>query len=319
MKPPIDWLLEGPAFVRYRTLLDLLDKPETDAEVKAAYKQMLADPLVADLIAEVNDWENQPVLKRHNDAAHPLHKLVFLAELGIRKDKLKPAVDSILSHQSDEGAFQIRIVIPKAFGGDDIPKWMWMACDAPLVLYALLRLGLGKNKQVKKAVEYLRSAASENGYRCFASPTMGGNFRGPGRKADPCPYVNLIMLRMIAQAPELADSQEAQRAVEMLLSHWEIRGKKKYYLFGIGTDFAKPKVPRIWYDVIHYADTLTRFAFARKDKRLKEVTELLRSQADAEGKYTSRSIWTKWKGWEFCQKREPSRWLTLLCHRILLQ
>jgi hypothetical protein len=58
VKPPIDWLMQGPGFIRYRTLIDLMGKFEDDSEVKAAYQEMIADPLVAGLIAEVSDWEN---------------------------------------------------------------------------------------------------------------------------------------------------------------------------------------------------------------------------------------------------------------------
>ncbi|MBN2380087.1 hypothetical protein JXM67_09835 [candidate division WOR-3 bacterium] len=314
MKAYLDWLLEGPAFVRYSTLLDLMDKPADDKEVKSTYKEMVADPLVQDLITEVSDWENQYTITRHNDAAHPLHKFVFLADIGVRKEAMKPALDSILSHQSPEGPFQIKIVIPKAFGGDDVPRWDWVATDAPLLLYALLRLGV-RSKKVMKGVEHIRSRIADPGYPCFASATMG-NFKGPGKKSDPCPYANLIILRMMSQVPELTDSTEAVRAAEMLLGHWELRGKRKFFLFGIGRDFAKPKVPRIWYDIIHYTDTLTRLPFTREDRRLKEVVTMLRDQADSDGRFACKSIWTKWKGWEFCQKKEPSRWVTFLAHRI---
>jgi hypothetical protein len=39
--------------------------------------------------------------------------------------------------------------------------------------------------------------------------------------------------------------------------------------------------------------------------------------ADADGRFTSGSIWTKWRGWEFCRKKEPTRWVTLLAWRAL--
>lgn len=167
-----------------------------------------------------------------------------------------------------------------------------------------------------RGVQHIRSRIAEPGFSCFASPSMG-KFRGPGRKEHPCPYANLVILRMLAQVPDLVDCPETQRAVQMLLHHWEVRGKQKYFLFGIGTDFAKTKVPRIWYDVVHYVDTLTRFPSALRDKRLEEAVELLRSKADSEGRFRSASVWTKWKGWEFCQKKEPSFWLTFLAHRAL--
>ncbi|NLI98559.1 hypothetical protein GX441_07875 [bacterium] len=315
MNQPIDWLMQGPGFVRYRTLVDLIDKGEEDKDVKKAYAEMLADPMAAGLIKEVNDWENQYTITRHNDAAHPLHKLVFLADIGVKKDTLKQAIDSILSHQSSEGPFQIKIVIPKAFGGDDKPRWDWVATDAPLLLYSLLKLGI-KDKRVMKGIEHLKSRIAEPGFPCFASASMG-RFRGPGRKDDPCPYANLIILRMMSQAQEFADSKEAGKALDMLLGHWRQRKEKKYYLFGMGTDFQKLKAPLIWYDILHLLDTLTLFPKARKDPRLNEMFDIVEKKADSEGRFTPESVWTKWKGWEFCQKKEPSRWVTFLAQRIL--
>lgn len=312
---PIDWLLQGPAFVRYRTLIDLAGKSPNDPRVKSAYDEMLGDPLVARLVAEANQWEEQYPITRHNNAKHLLHKLVFAADIGINREELKPAITAILAHQSPEGPFQIRIVVPKVFGGDDTPKWDWVATDAPLILFALLSMGIANNK-VMKGVNHIRSRINEPGFPCFASNSMG-RFRGPGRKGDPCPYANLIILRMLAEDKKLRLGAEAEEAVSMLLHHWQVRGQQKYYLFGIGTDFAKPKAPLIWYDILHFTDTLSRFPFAIKDKRFREVIELLESKADKEGRLTSESVWMRWKGWEFCQKKEPSYWLTFLFHRIL--
>jgi len=38
---------------------------------------------------------------------------------------------------------------------------------------------------------------------------------------------------------------------------------------------------------------------------------------DPQGRFSLESVWTAWKGWEFGQKKEPSRWLTLTAWRIL--
>jgi hypothetical protein len=100
---------------------------------------------------------------------------------------------------------------------------------------------------------------------------------------------------MLSQIPEMLTCPEAEGAADMLLGHWNDRKKKKYFLFGIGTDFAKPKAPLIWYDIVHFVDTLTSFVSVRKDKRMGEIMELLTSIADDEGRLTSKSIWTKWK------------------------
>jgi len=47
------------------------------------------------------------------------------------------------------------------------------------------------------------------------------------------------------------------------------------------------------------------------------MAEIVRSKADSEGKYTPESEWTAWKGWDFGQKKQPSRWLTFLALRTL--
>ncbi|NIN63860.1 MAG: hypothetical protein GTO63_03925, partial [Anaerolineae bacterium] len=63
------WLLEcDEPWTRYRTLVDLLDRPEDEAEVQTARAEMLAHPGVQDLIAQAATWPGRP-LKRHNDAS----------------------------------------------------------------------------------------------------------------------------------------------------------------------------------------------------------------------------------------------------------
>jgi hypothetical protein len=85
----------------------------------------------------------------------------------------------------------------------------------------------------------------------------------------------------------------------------------------MGTDFRKLKAPLIWYDLVHVLDVLSRFEWLRKDKRLLSMLAALKKKADAQGRFTVESVWTAWKDWEFGQKKEPSRWLTLLAWRIV--
>ena len=59
----------------------------------------------------------------------------------------------------------------------------------------------------------------------------------------------------------------------MILGHWQIRKEKKYYLFGMGTDFSKLKYPFIWYDILHVVDVLSRFPFVHADPRFQEMVE----------------------------------------------
>jgi hypothetical protein len=47
------------------------------------------------------------------------------------------------------------------------------------------------------------------------------------------------------------------------------------------------------------------------------MAQILRSKADQEGRFTPESVWRDWQDWDFGQKREPSRWLTLIAQRTL--
>jgi len=323
MNETIAWLLASPEpWTRYRTLLDLLDRPADDAEVRAARAEMLAHPQVRALIGRAAAWGTEP-LKRHNDAGHSLYALSTLADLGLRANDpgLDAVVDQVLAHQAPEGAFQTVVNIPTRFGGTGEDAWTWIACDAPTVLYALLSLGLASDERVQRGVDLLVSLVDENGWRCGGSPDIG-KFRGPGRKDDPCPIANVYALKALAAAAEggrqeLLEGDAARKGIEMLLGHWAERGQRKMYLFGIGTDFRKLKYPFVWYDLLHVTDVLGRFPAVHGDSRFGEMLEALADQAEGEGRYIATSMYRAWKGWSFADKKAPSPWLTFLALRVL--
>jgi hypothetical protein len=139
------WLLAAPEpWTRYRTLLDLLDRPASDPEAR---REMLAHPQVRELMAVASTWGESP-FKRHNDASHPVYALSTLADFGLQSGDpgMSEIIDKVLTHQSPQGAFQSLVNIAQAFGGSGEDQWTWMACDAPTLLYALLALGLGRSR-----------------------------------------------------------------------------------------------------------------------------------------------------------------------------
>jgi hypothetical protein len=315
---PIQWLAESDEpWTRYRTLVDLLDRPEDDAQVRAARRATLAHPQVKTLMAQVSTWGDRPIT-RHNDASHPIYKLGTLADFGVRAGDrgMKSCLKAVMAHQSPEGAFQSLVNIPKAFGGTGEDMWTWILCDAPTLLYALLAMGLGNDRRVKRAVDHLAARVDENGWHCVAAPALG-KFKGPGSRADPCPIANVLALKALSQVPARLDSPAAHTGAEMLLSHWQHQGKSKLYMFGVGTDFCKLKYPFVWYDILHVADVLSRFPFVHADNRFRKMLETITAQADRQGRYTATSMYQSWKGWSFADKKMASPWLTFLVLRIL--
>lgn len=313
----IQWLLNsGEPWTRYRTYLDLLDRPAADPDVQVAREGMVNHPQVQELITSAVSWPGY-ALKRHNDANHPLYALSTLADFGLRYDDpgLQLAIDRVLANQSAEGAFQTQIRLYPRFGGLDGEYWTWMACDAPTLTYALAAMGLAEDPQVQRAAQHLCTLAEDNGWRCQVAPELGG-FRGPGRRDAPCPIANLYALKALSLKPEWRASEAVRQGAEVLLKSWAQEYEKKLYLFGTGTDFRKLKYPFVWYDILHVADVLSRFPFVHDDQRFREIVDAVTTQSDPDRRYTATSMYQAWKGWSFADKKRPSPWLTFLVRRI---
>ena len=158
----------------------------------------------------------------------------------------------------------------------------------------------------------------ENGWPCGTDPAL--KFRGPGRKGDPCPYANLLALKALSawgiDQPEV--EQAAGAGIAALLWHWGVQKEHKPYLFGIGTDFRKPRFPLVWYDILHVADVLSRFPAARSDPRYRAMLNDLMSRADDQGRFTPASMYKDWAAWEFADKKQPSPAITLIAWRAAL-
>jgi hypothetical protein len=316
MNAPIDWLLQGEAWVVYRTRRDLLGQPEHHPQVRQARKAMLADPQVRGLIVELSSWPGT-VIASHKSAGQPFHKLTFLADLGLKAGDpgMGEIIRRILELQSAEGPFQLPTNIPAHFGGSGQDTWAWALCDAPLIVYALAKFGLEDHPRVKAATSHLVGLVRKNGWPCAVSKELG-KFRGPGRKDDPCPFATLAMLKALGAMEAWHNSPVCHIGAETLLNLWSESLTQHPYIFYMGTDFRKLKVPFIWYDLLHVLEVLSHFTWLNGDLRLQNMLEIIKSKADSQSRFTNESIWTAWKGWEFGQKKAPSRWLTLMAWRV---
>ena len=295
MDIPLDWLLEGEPWIEYRTRLDLMDQKSDDPLVMTARGSMIEDARVCQLIDELTNWPGK-VIASHKSAGQPFHKLTFLADLGVKaKDpNMEKIIVRIKQHQSEEGPFQLPVNISTGHSGSGEDVMGWALCDAPLILYALVKFGIGSEPVVKKAIEFLAGLIHDNGWPCKVSMTLG-SFRGPGRKEDPCPYANLAMLKLLAEVDELRDSPACHTGAETLLNLWENSQEKHPYIFYMGTDFRKLKIPFIWYDLMHVLQVLTQFPWLRSDPRLLDMVGLLKTKMDDNGRFTVESQWTAWK------------------------
>mgnify|MGYP003525790830 FL=1 len=317
MEAPVDWLLSGEPYVRYRTRLDLMRQDPAAPEVRDARAAMLEEPLVRGLLADLADWPGK-VIASHRSAGQPFHKLTFLADLGLTVEDppVRAITRQVLARQSGEGPFQLPVAGSAHLPSGEAGTWGWALCDAPLLIYALAKFGLAGDPAVRRALDHVAGLVRDNGWPCAVSKELGG-FRGPGRKDDPCPYATLAMLKAFSAFEGLRDGPACHVGAETLLALWSDSRTQHPYMFYMGTDFRKLKVPFVWYDLMHVLDVLSQFDWLSGDARLSEMVAVMTGKMDAGGRLTPESVWTAWKDWEFGQKKAPSRWLTLSGWRIL--
>lgn len=288
----------------------------TFKDFESISERTFGDPRIRAMIDELQEWPCR-AMTNHKQADHPLHKLSFLADLGFTSEDpgMALVLERILAGRSDEGPLQVIVQIHPRFGGSGEPVPGWMVCDAPVLLYAAARFSGGTEAPpIGDAISYLAGRVSDTGWHCFSSPEVG-RFRGPGKKADPCPYATMLILKLLSLTPESEFHAAKQIGVQTLLDLWERRETSRPYLFASGTDFRKLKLPLVWYDILNVVDTLSRYQAARADSRFIQMWDIIRRRRTSAG-FVPESIYMKYREWEFGQKKEPSELLAAVIERI---
>ncbi len=303
-------------WTRYRTLIDLCGRPADDPEVLSARAAMLADPLVQSIIMELRGWPG-PALSSHKSSSQLFHKLAFLSDIGVRTEDpgMPEILDRILALSDEDGILCLGTRTTLKPDGASETKNIWALCDAPVTMAAVARMGMASQPDFVRAAMTLVKLGRDNGWPCRLS-AHAAPWRGPGRKQDPCPFATLAMLKLCAAVPALASSAEAEAGAKILLDLWEHSRELHPYMFYMGTNFRKLKVPFVWYDVVNVADALSRLPSVQNDVRLHEMLGVIRSKALPDGSYAPESDWKPWADAGFAKKGDPSDWLTFLILRI---
>lgn len=313
----ISWLIENDAYVQYATRIHILKQEKK--ELVTLKNEVLADARIQKFLSDITDF-HAICITNHKNAELPIHKLIFLLEIGLDAEvaQIDIALKQILSNVGEDGIYKSLTRIPTHFGGTGKDTFSWCLCDAPLLLYALLLGGVPYEEYVKSGAEYIVGLIRGNGFPCAASSELG-RFRGPGKKEDCCPYATLKVLKLFGLIPAYRNSDVAKTAGTALLDLWENSWEQHPFLFKMGTDFRKLKVPTIWYDIVSVTDCLSHFDWAVRDERFQQMVGILMNKATSDFLFTPESVYLKYKEWDFGQKKQPSPWLTYTCLRILQQ
>ena len=284
---------------------------------EAARKDSVASSLVRELLDALRTWPG-PAIASHRSAEQAFHKLAFAAELGLRRgdDGADEIAEAVMSRVSEEGPFTLPSTVSVSHGGSGEETRGWALCDAPVILRALVRMGIGDDPRVARAIDFLVPLARENGYPCAVSSTLGA-WRGPGKKSDPCPYATLVMLELLLELPARREGPEARAAAECLLRLWERSRDDHPYIFYMGDDFRKLKAPLLWYDLVHVLEALSKAPWTSGDARLGSLLDALAAKAGPGGLFAPESAYQAWKAYDFGQKKVPSGYLSAVAVGIL--
>jgi len=307
---PADWLLSGEAFVKYRTLVDLLGNKESDNKVVAT-KKLLCKHSSLKKIFDKQNKDGYWGTSRDIYTWWPKKNTTFwllgvLADFGFTKEnrKIARACEYVFSTQLPCGGFGCAPP-PKAYD-----------CFTGILTESLAKLGYGFDARLKQANTWLMQRQRiDGGFWCKNTGQPGG----PREREPSCAFATLCVLGALVQDDELKRNTIAQKNAEFLLTCWENRGKIKYagHDSQVGKGWDKLKYPFTDYRILKYLDILSRCAFIRNDSRMIEIMHMLISKQDGKGRFCPESVHKVWSDFDFGQKSLPSRWLTLIVYRIL--
>ena len=290
----INWLLEGPAWLKYAVELQLLD-------AKPAVKPVLRDSAITEIVHRLKD--NQvgiPGLKtgkvHYTDTGKAYWDLFFLADIGLTINDLglDREVAELFSLQAPDGTFTIRPNVRDNY-----------FCMSAILISSIARMGYRDDPRLKKYIQaILESQGLGGGWDCY-NDGLGD--------MESCPMDNLNILMLLGQYEQYRNNSRFNGAIDLLLGHWE--GRAHLYGFGIGRRFMSLHYPAVKYGILRVLDVLSLFPYAVSRRGFQSMLDFVRQKASG-GKYYAESTDDSYSEFDFGQKEEPSRWLTFLINRI---
>jgi hypothetical protein len=295
-KKLLDWLLAGPAWLRYAVELQLLD-------AKPDIKPVLQDNAIQKIIARLKgSAAGIPAIKsgkvHYTETGKAYWDLFFLADIGLnaRDSGLDGAIDEIFRFQSREGAFTIPPNVQENY-----------FCMSAILISSLARMGFRDDPRLTKYIRLvMNSRCYDGGWHCYDD--------GSGRvEIESCPMDNLNVLMLLGQYEPYRQNPVLRGAIDLLLEHWRVRAN--LHGFGVGKRFMSLQYPAVKYGILRVLDVLSLFPYAVNSPAFQSMLEYVHNMA-VDGRYFAETIDPAYVEFDFAQRAEPSRWLTFLVNRI---
>ncbi len=316
-----DWLLEenNPS-VRYFTLTQLLDKPQTEAEVKEAKKAIMKVGIVPKILAKQNSdgtWET-PTAFYTAKYKGTSWQLIILAELGAdpTDDRVRKACEFILENSQHHESHGFSMAHAEKTGGGR--QSGVIPCLTGNMVYSLIRLGYLEDTRVQGGISWITT------YQRFDD--------GEGAPKG-WPYDRYVMcfgkhschmgaakaLKALAEIPPEKRNEKTQETIKKGVEYF-----LKHHIYKRSHDLRKPSKPgwlKFGFPHMYQDDALEVLGILTKlgvrDERMQEAVDLVVSKQDELGRWKLESNFNGRYQTNIERKGEPSKWVTLKALKAL--
>jgi hypothetical protein len=304
-KDVVSWLLEpeDPS-LRYRTMVELLDKSSDNPEAIACKRQIAESVPVKDLLNKMHSdgyWLQKNPRKgkmlgagvEYGAFGTTHYCLSYLAELGMDRTnaQVAKAAERYLSLQKEDGDFLLHF-----------------SCLLGLNIRTFIMLGYKDDSRVKKSIDLLlNTERPDGGYLCDAHE---GKYKTKPVKS--CVRGSVKALLAFSYLPEYWEHERIRKLVDYFLLRDGIFKRTNLKEF-VNKDMQRNSFPIIWRaNVFEILLALSKMGYGR-DSRLERAWDVLDAKADENGRYVL--DWTPEQcPWKVGKRNQPNKWITFYAH-----
>jgi hypothetical protein len=295
-KTVLDWLLAGPAWLRYAVERQLLDnKPDISPVLNDSSIQKIITRLKSDSVGI-------PALKsgrvHYTETGRAYWDLFFLADIGLSVIDLglEREAGEIFRFQSPDGSFTIPPNVRDNY-----------FCMSAILLSSLAKMGYRDDPRILKYIRLVMNSRCHNGgWHCYGDEPAAPHI-------DACPMDNLNILMLLGQYETHRHSPALKGSIDLLLEHWRVRAN--LHGFGVGRRFMSLQYPAVKYGILRVLDVLSLFPYAVASPDFQNMLDYVHNKA-VDGRYFAEAFDSVYVGFDFAQDDAPSRWITFLVNRI---
>lgn len=300
---PIPWLLEpeNPS-VAYLTLIDLLDRPVDDPQVRAMRAAIPSYTPVAELLATQKQdgfWVKRDYYLPKNYGTFWVLSVLGDMGLTVESEQIQRGCEFMFSFQREHGGFcRRRRIEGKGIVWVDQPG----PCTHARILRFLTQFGYGDDPRTRAGIDWLLANQRDDGmWHCRRDDRHG------------CLRATLDALRVAALDPDTASDSAITGAAAAVCELMMAPGMGRYHVSDM---WEVLEYPYFGYGVISALDALARLGYTVEQPKIAAALEYLQSRQLPDGCWPLDRSASK-PPFDVGEPGRPNKWLTLDALRVI--